>query len=1679
MMNQQNQFANSYGPFLPRPSQVFTDGAFGPMSPIQPVPVDNPPPGGEFADPRSWEYRVGWNLPTPPGTEGLKLASFQQLKTLSEKYCLAPETRVLCSDFTWRQLSDISVGDELIAFDEDPPARGLHRKMRFATVTAYDRITRPCYRVTLTDGRTVVASAEHLWLAGRDKADGSCACEICGKQFGRAQGLGVHRRQVHDIEGQWKHNNFGAWTVTAQLRPGSTIRDLGSPWEEDFSREAGYLSGVYDGEASLNIANGNHKGWGIGFPQNAGPVFDEVEAILKRKEYGFRIHGPGINDSCKHITISGMRDCFRFMGEMRPLRLLGNARKWIEGNSPSRAGCATVESVEFLGEREVIAAGTSTSTLIAEGLFSHNSVARACIDLRQQEIRGLEWEITMTKEAAKAYQNSHARMKDFGVRAAEATKFFKRPDPDYWTFSSFMNAMLEEIFVYDALSVIFRPKYGAKFGRGGRGLLGSDLDSLRLISGPTIRPLVDLHGNIPKAPGTPAYQQYLYGVPRSDYMSILRGDDIAGTVLAGSEYNEFTADLMLYAPYWPRRETPYGFPPIERALLPVIAGLQKQEYQLDFFSEGSVPAVYISPGDPNITPTQIKELQDALNGIAGDPAYHMKVVVLPPGSKVEPQKPVDLADSFDLLVQTQVCMAFDCQPAELGILPNVGSNQGGGGASAGAIRLGMQEARDIKSRKSTKPTLHFIASIFNYILQDVCGQKDMKFTFEGLADDEDQQAITDLGVQQVQNGIASIDEVRDRLDLPPWGLSETSEPVVFTAQGPIPFSMAPQLIANMQGQNGGSSSSGNSNNGTQSSNSGQRTSSSRTRTNQPSVRAGGQTKPNGSHQAPIAPHRESLTPAHSAASGAVQSPTPRTGGTPSRSSVAGSRKKAVEAEFGALKRHLRKGRLITTWETRHIPERSLSMISEDIANGLLIDSAVDRATDFVLKDEEDIFEPIVAKAQQWPGWERDLGLVGAYKQQIEGAFAVAQAKGEQLRHKAANGGMFVSSSALRGLISDEMHDTFLGVLQPLWSEAWHLGYEAAKSLVTGQDADFAVKHESGALDGFIDTQGAHWAEQIARTGLKNENARTEAIARTEIARAVNAAAIQAYRDYGVTHKQLMLAPDDACDICKDAEDEGVIPLDAIFPQGGLGGPLHVSCRCVPVAAGIELEPPQGHLGKSLLGDLAASGPFPSSGPDHPYRQDGQSGAGNCECGHAASAHEDKSRLAWLLMRARDDDGKYRFLLQQRDDGTWGMPGGTTHVGEDPWDAAIRECTEEVGDLPGMTVAATFHHEEDNGARAYVWMVDVPYFQPKMNGSTPEETQGVAWFRRKEIDKLNLTGKFREDWEQTPDIREYATKNQNMVNESGERLAIVDSQAPLHASGARWPYPNRSPNGFPIEDPHYNQAPGEMGASEPPRKDLDSDTPTRLYPRGTEDEKFPPRRGKGKPAKKFPEQGDEQWPETENGGAQSSSAQVGGNTGVPKAGPVPAVGSVPAKTPTPMAPRSVPPQVYDPADAVATEEDGEIAYYPQPKPKKGKGAANYTDPSPVDAEHVYVQLARNFPPKAIAWVQRARWIGPIWIPWDRIDTDDQDEWAASHQPEHVKDFMRQIKDHDGRIVPSVLVQEPDGGKAFIVDGHHRALAREKLEQPVLAYLGTINPDDRQAALETHSAQVHHGADHDNN
>jgi 8-oxo-dGTP pyrophosphatase MutT (NUDIX family)/2'-5' RNA ligase len=580
--------------------------------------------------------------------------------------------------------------------------------------------------------------------------------------------------------------------------------------------------------------------------------------------------------------------------------------------------------------------------------------------------------------------------------------------------------------------------------------------------------------------------------------------------------------------------------------------------------------------------------------------------------------------------------------------------------------------------------------------------------------------------------------------------------------------------------------------------------------------------------------------------------------------------------------------------------------------------------------------------------------------------------------------MFVSNATLRDLIGDEVRDVLAGTLTPLWTEAWHLGYQSAKALVTGQPANFAAKDGQEHLAGFLDTEGSHWLSSIASTGLENAATRSETIARSEVARAVNSAAIQCYRDNGVTHKHLLLA-DGACDMCLDAADDGDIPLDAPFSSGGVLGLSHPQDRCCPGPAGVSVKPPLADLGKAqgyslntrsgmisldvpegtitpvpggptdhhitivylgpdvdddayahacqrassaaaampgpLCGAIKGVGSFPASGSsdgkvpawagvmlpgaeqlraaledlsasEHKdwkphvtlaYVEPGEALPDpvpatpvafthlSVHRGHdevrrfplgpvpgPAKAADDESRLAWLLLRARDEDGKWRFLLQQHPDGTWGMPGGKPHIGEDPWLAALRETAEEIGQFPPPRITGTFHHVEDDGkTQVYLWLCDVPYFNPTLDGSTPEETRGAAWFRRKEVAALNLAPKFREDWEKGICLREHVTKAlQRTVNETGEVSILTEASQRLQAVGSRWPYPHRADG---TEDPEgeHGDVPGtvnDMAAPEPhgdvaPRVGQDGDMPSHG-------------RKPNPPASRFPDQGEQDqdmWP----------------------------------------------------------------------------------------------------------------------------------------------------------------------------------------------------------------------------
>jgi hypothetical protein len=559
------------------------------------------------------------------------------------------------------------------------------------------------------------------------------------------------------------------------------------------------------------------------------------------------------------------------------------------------------------------------------------SVARACIDLRKAELRGIGWDIALTKSAAKALRGSSSGMADFAKRREQAVKFFRRPDPEYADFSSWFDTILEEIFVTDALSLYIQPAMGKA-----KGLLGSSVAALDVIDGSLIRPLVDIRGGKPPPPN-PAYQQFLYGVPRVDLMTILLGSDKPGEEALVAEYR---GDQLLYLPFNQRTWTVYGQAPIERAIIPVMTGLNKQGYQLNFFQEGSIPGLFVSPGDANMTPAQIRELQDALNALAGDQSWKHKIIVLPGGSKVDPQKPVPLADQFDEIIMTQVCMAFQVMPMELGISPRVSATQ-----SSGAANQMAKASQDIQERKGVVPLLLWLKSaIFDTIIQKVCGQTDLEWQWDGLEEDEDAETLTALLVSQVSAGMRSIDEARQELGLDPWNLPITSDPGWATQRsGYIPLSAistepAPPGMLPGQAPPAGQQAAQPPQQGQQDPSKPQQNQNQAKPQSKPQ-QALPSGKPRSALTAPKPDRSNDATPAHAGAASTAAAKKP-----------AG---KAMGRELDLLRSYLRKGGPVGGWQPHDLPGWLMATIEEDLGKGLSVDQTIALARS-VAKDATEV-----------------------------------------------------------------------------------------------------------------------------------------------------------------------------------------------------------------------------------------------------------------------------------------------------------------------------------------------------------------------------------------------------------------------------------------------------------------------------------------------------------------------------------------------------------------------------------------------------------------------------------------------------------------------------------------------------------------------------------------------------
>lgn len=301
-----------------------------------------------------------------------------------ERRCLDPDTRVLKADLTWARIDDLQPGDQVVGLDEHPSEPGKQRKMRVATVNATWDNHDQAYRITFTDGTSVVCSGNHRWFSSTKK-----------------DGPGAYRwRSINRLEGVPGPRH--------SLKPGDKVAFLAEPWEQDRSWEAGYLAGVYDGEGT--VASGPRREFRIAFVQNPGEVLDATLEHLRTK--GFRpaeipshsltpeqVTARGRNGytedgrrRAKVYVVTGLADCMRFVGQVGGYKMArqavpalydGRGLGRVAGRSPYKV----IVAIEPVGRRRLVDIETSTGTFVAEGLWSHNSKWAAALDAYLNEAK--------------------------------------------------------------------------------------------------------------------------------------------------------------------------------------------------------------------------------------------------------------------------------------------------------------------------------------------------------------------------------------------------------------------------------------------------------------------------------------------------------------------------------------------------------------------------------------------------------------------------------------------------------------------------------------------------------------------------------------------------------------------------------------------------------------------------------------------------------------------------------------------------------------------------------------------------------------------------------------------------------------------------------------------------------------------------------------------------------------------------------------------------------------------------------------------------------------------------------------------------------------------------------------------------------------------------------------------
>jgi len=322
-------------------------------------------------------------------------------------------------------------------------------------------------------------------------------------------------------------------------------------------------------------------------------------------------------------------------------------------------------------------------------------ILRRCIEVTKSKLSGLDWDIVLGSDASEKIGaesgGDHVRAmakarEKYTDEINRVREFWENPDrANGLTFTDWLMIAAEETLVIDALAVFPQPT------------VGGDLYGLQILDGATIKPLIDDRGMRPMTPA-PAYQQILYGFPRSEFSA--NSDDPAAD-------GEFTADDLAYMVRNRRTTSVYGFSPVERALPLADIYLRRQQWIRAEYTDGVMPdLMFTTDAEWGTNPDLLRAYENILNDdLSGQTEQRKRARLLPTGLTPISNEGYGekFKDTLDDYLITSICGHFGVQPAEIGFSPKGGLGGAGfqEGQAENAEAIGIQPLANWYSKMIT------------------------------------------------------------------------------------------------------------------------------------------------------------------------------------------------------------------------------------------------------------------------------------------------------------------------------------------------------------------------------------------------------------------------------------------------------------------------------------------------------------------------------------------------------------------------------------------------------------------------------------------------------------------------------------------------------------------------------------------------------------------------------------------------------------------------------------------------------------------------------------------------------------------------------------------------------------------------------------------------------------------